>query len=152
MWSAHLHDAGKNPQGKTLPQDYLLRLCGQFLWDMTQSRATPRQCLQPGWLTLAVTDRLWWWPCAKLDEKPSSLKFLPLSDDSQQIQSVRTGRGSQRHTKQFAGDNASTTANRMWGIQRALPGTHFPDSLKSLWEHIRTSMKRHYSSIGTSSI
>ena len=65
-----------------------------------------------------------------LDEKLSSPEFLPLSSGSQQIQSVRTGQGSQRLTKQFAGGNASTAADRMWGIQRALPRTHFPDSLQ----------------------
>ena len=32
--------------------------------------------------------------------------------------------------KQFAGGNASTGADRMWGIQRAFPGTHFPSSLR----------------------
>ena len=46
------------------------------------------------------------------------------------MQSVRTRQGSQRQTKQFAGGNASTTVDRMWGIQRALPGTHFPDCLQ----------------------
>ena len=65
-----------------------------------------------------------------LDEKPSSPEFLPLSCGSQQIQSVRTGQGSQRHTKQFAGGNASTAADRMWGFQRALLGTYFPNSLQ----------------------
>ena len=66
----------------------------------------------------------------KLDKKPSSLAFAPLLNGSQQIQSVRTGQGSQGQTKQFAGGNASTAAYRMWGIQRALPGTHLPDSLE----------------------
>ena len=122
----------KYPQGKNLPQDYLLRLCGQFLWVMTQSKAIPQQCLQPRWLALALRDRLWWWHCAKLDEKPSSLEFLPLLNGSQRIQSVRTGQGSQRQTKQFAGSNASTAADRMWGDQGALPGTHFPKSLQKL--------------------
>ena len=67
-----------------------------------------------------------------LDRKPSSPEFLPLSNGTQQIQSVRTGQGSQRQTKQCAGDNASTAADRMWGIQRALPATHFPDSLQKI--------------------
>ena len=120
----------KYPQGKTLPQDYILRLCGQSLLGMTQSRAIPQQCLPQSRLGLALTDRLWWWPCATLDEKSSSPDFLPLSSRSQQIQSVRTGQGSQRQTKQFTGGNVSTAADRMWGIQRALPGTHFPDSLQ----------------------
>ena len=97
---------------------------------LTQSRAIPQQCLQPRWLTLALTNHLWWWSCETLDEKPSSLNFLLLSNDSQQIQSVRTGRGSQRQTKQFAGGNASTAADRMWGIQRALLSTHFPNSFQ----------------------
>ena len=66
-----------------------------------------------------------------LDEKPSSPKFLPRSSGSQQIQSVRTGQGFQRQTKQFAGGNASTAADRMWGIQRALPGTHFTYGLQN---------------------
>ena len=120
----------KNPEGKTLPQDYLLCLCGQSLLGMPQSRAIPQQCLPPPRLGLALTDRLWWWHCAMLDEKPSSHEFLPLSSGSQKIQSVRTGQGSQRQTKQFAGCNASTAADRLWGIQRALPATHFPDSLQ----------------------
>ena len=120
----------KYPQEKTLPQDHLLRLCGQSLLGVTQLRAIRQQCLPPPRLGLALTDRLWWWPCAMLDEKPSSPEFLPLSSDSQQIQSVRTGQGSQRQTKQFDGGNASTAADRRWGIQRALPGTHFPNSLQ----------------------
>ena len=118
------------PHGKTLPQDYLLRLCGQCLLGMTQSRAIPQQCLSPPRLGLASTDRLWCWLWATLDEKPSSPDFLPLSSGSQQIKSVRTGQGSQRQTKQFAGGNASTAADRMWGVQRALPGTQFPVSLQ----------------------
>ena len=120
----------KYPQGKTLPQAYLLRLCAQFLWGMTQSRAIPQQCLQPSWLDLALTDCLWWWPCATLDEKPSSLEFQLLSTGSQQTQSGRSGQDSQRQTKKCAEGNASTAANRMWGIQRASPDTHFPDSLQ----------------------
>ena len=48
----------KHPQGKTLPQDYPLRLCGQSLLDMTQSRAIPQQCLPPPRLGLALTDHL----------------------------------------------------------------------------------------------
>ena len=120
----------KYPQGKTLPQDYLLRLCAQLLRGMAQSRAIPQQCLQPRWLDLALTDCLWWWPCATLDEKPSSLEFQLLSTGSQQTQSGRTGQGSQRQTKQCAEDNASIAADRMWGIQWASPDTHFPDSLQ----------------------
>ena len=57
-------------------------------------------------------------------------RAFALLNGSQQFQSVRTGQGSQRQTKQFARGNASTAADRMWGIQRALPGTHFPDSLQ----------------------
>ena len=48
----------KYPQGKTLPQDYLLRLCGQSVLGMTQSRAIPQQSLPPPRLGLALTDRL----------------------------------------------------------------------------------------------
>ena len=70
--------------------------------------------------------------CAMLDEKPSSPEFLPLLSGSQQIQSVRKGQGSQRQTKQFAGGNASTSADRMWSIQRALPGTTSKIACKSL--------------------
>ena len=142
----------KYPQGKTLPHDYLLRLCGQFFWGMTQWRAIPQQCLQPRWLALALTSRLWWWLCAKLDEKPSSLDFPPLLNGSPKIQSVRTRQGSQKQTKQFAGGNASTAADRMWSAERAVPGTHFQIGCKSLCKHMRTSMKRQHSSIGTSSI
>ena len=50
---------------------------------------------------------------------------------------MRTTQGSQRPTKQFAGGNASTAADRIRGIQRALPRTHFPDSLqKPLLAHV----------------
>ena len=48
----------KYSQEKTLPQDYLLRLCGQSFLGMTQSRDTPQQCLPPPRLGLALTDRL----------------------------------------------------------------------------------------------
>ena len=120
----------KNLQGKTLPQDYLLRLCGQSLLGMTQSRAIPQQWLPPPRLGLTLRDRLWWWPCTTLEKKPSSSDFQPLSSGLQQIQSVRTGQGSQRRAKHFAGGKAWTAADRMWGIQRALPDTHFPDSLQ----------------------
>ena len=48
---------GKDLQGKTLPQDYLLRLRGQSLSGMTQSRAIPQQSLPPRQLRLALTDR-----------------------------------------------------------------------------------------------
>ena len=128
-WHTSMMQA-KYPQEKTLPQDYLLRLWGQFLWVTTQSGAIPQQCLPPRWLVLALTDRLWWWLCATLDEKPSSLEFLLLSTGSQQIQSVRTGQGSQRQKKLCAEGNASTAADRVWGTQWALPNTHFPDSLQ----------------------
>ena len=67
---------------------------------------------------------------ATLDKKPSSLEILLLSTGSQQTQSGRTGQGSQRHTKQCGEGNATTAADRMWGIQRASPDTHFSDSLQ----------------------
>ena len=120
----------KYAEGKTSPQDYLLCLGAQFLQGKTQSSAIPQQCLQQRWPDLALTDCLWWWPWATLDEKPSSLEFLLLSTGSQQTQLGKTGQGSQRHTKQCAQGNASTAADRMWGIQWASPDTHFPDSLQ----------------------
>ena len=137
VWWTHFHEAGKYPQGMTLPQEYILGLCGQFPGGMTQSRVRSQQCLQPQRLALALTNRPWWWPCATLDEKLSNPEFLPLLSGSRQTQSLRTGQGSQRQTKQIAGGNASTAADRMWGSQRALPGTHFPDSLqKPLLGHV----------------
>ena len=82
-WWAHFDEEGKCPQERTLTQDYLLRLFGQSLWGMTRLKAIPQQCSPPHQQGQAWTAHWWWWPCAKLDEKPSSLKFLLLSGGSQ---------------------------------------------------------------------
>ena len=126
----HFHDAGKIPTGKdvtTRLYPWSLRPV-PFRYDTIKGHTLTMFATR--WIGLALTDRLWWSPCVTLDEKPSSPEFLPLSSGSQQIQSMRTGQGSQRQTKQFAEGNASTAADQMWGIQRALPGTQFPDSLQ----------------------
>ena len=62
------------------------------------------------------------------DEKPSGPEFLLFQGGSQKIQSVRTGRDSQRQTKQCTGGNASLAADQMWGFQLVLSGTHFEDN------------------------
>ena len=49
---------------------------------------------------------------------------------SQQTQPGRTGQVSQRQAKQCAEGNASTDADRMWGIQWASSDTNFPVSLQ----------------------
>ena len=83
-----------------------------------------RPCMDRSFVMIALCK------AGKVDEKPSNLEFLLLLAGSQQTQSGRTGQGSQRPTKQCAEDNASTAADRMWGIQWASPDTHFPDNLQ----------------------
>ena len=77
---------------------------------------------------------------------PSSPESPHASDDLPRTMSSRMGPDSQTRMQQFAGGNASTTGDQIWGTLRASPGTHFPDSLqKPLLAHVDSHAETHRS-------
>ena len=141
-----------HPQRKTLPQDYLHRLCGQTPSSTTPPVALPQQCLPPHQQGQAWRDRWWWWLWAMQDETPSSPESLHPSDDWPRTLSWRMGLGSQTRMQQFAGGNDSIAGDQMGGIPRVSHRIYFPDSLQKPLPTQMAPMQRHNRCIGTSSI
>ena len=109
----------KYPQGKTLPQDYLLRLRPVSLMYDTIKGHTPTMFATT--LTRSGIDRLFVMMALRNAGREAIQSRVSAPFNRFTTKSVKENgsrrQGSQRQAKQCAEGNASTAADRMWGIQ-----------------------------------